>query len=211
MFKKRLVRNNRQQVRAKWSGEEADMDDTFFKKRDPKIRKCTGGPKLRACPFGATSNQIALEEEMTSAALPPDAYVTVEPKPVRAKSVLPTVFVDYQPDVCKEYKLTGYCGYGDNCKFLHIRESYAASWQIDKESDFKNVVQQEPKACEPPQPKLDDKCNLCKSSSNLVRMSCNHISCQSCFLECMRQSPLCPQCKRDTGGHARMYQPAKKE
>lgn len=28
---------------------------------------------------------------------------------------------DYQPDVCKDYKDSGYCGYGDSCKFLHDR------------------------------------------------------------------------------------------
>eukprot|EP01126_Amoeba_proteus_P016158 TRINITY_DN1741_c0_g1_i7.p1 TRINITY_DN1741_c0_g1~~TRINITY_DN1741_c0_g1_i7.p1 ORF type:complete len:155 (-),score=31.54 TRINITY_DN1741_c0_g1_i7:595-1059(-) len=28
---------------------------------------------------------------------------------------------DYQPDICKDWKETGYCGYGDSCKFLHDR------------------------------------------------------------------------------------------
>merc|ERR1739848_694233 len=28
---------------------------------------------------------------------------------------------DYQPDICKDYKETGYCGYGEACKFLHDR------------------------------------------------------------------------------------------
>ncbi|KAG5565988.1 hypothetical protein RHGRI_001798 [Rhododendron griersonianum] len=28
---------------------------------------------------------------------------------------------DYQPDICKDYKETGYCGYGDACKFIHDR------------------------------------------------------------------------------------------
>jgi RING finger protein 113A len=30
-----------------------------------------------------------------------------------------TCRMDYQPDVCKDYKETGYCGYGDSCKFMH--------------------------------------------------------------------------------------------
>ena len=35
-----------------------------------------------------------------------------------------TVRFDYQPDICKDYKETGYCGYGDNCKFMHDRGDY---------------------------------------------------------------------------------------
>eukprot|EP00842_Homolaphlyctis_polyrhiza_P006175 jgi/Hompol1/6559/HPOL_000749-RA len=42
---------------------------------------------------------------------------------------------DYQPDICKDYKETGYCGYGDSCKFMHDRSDYKAGWQIDKDWD----------------------------------------------------------------------------
>lgn len=42
---------------------------------------------------------------------------------------------DYQPDICKDYKNTGYCGYGDSCKFLHDRGDYKPGWQIEKEWD----------------------------------------------------------------------------
>lgn len=40
---------------------------------------------------------------------------------------------DYQPDICKDYKETGYCGFGDSCKFLHDRSDYKAGWEIDRE------------------------------------------------------------------------------
>lgn len=33
--------------------------------------------------------------------------------------------VDYERDVCKDFLLNGYCGFGDSCKFLHYREEYA--------------------------------------------------------------------------------------
>lgn len=29
-----------------------------------------------------------------------------------------------QPDICKDYKETGFCGFGDSCKFLHDRSDY---------------------------------------------------------------------------------------
>ncbi|CAJ2659729.1 unnamed protein product [Trifolium pratense] len=40
---------------------------------------------------------------------------------------------DYQPDICKDYEETGYCGYGDSCKFMHDRGDYKSGWQMDKE------------------------------------------------------------------------------
>ncbi len=39
--------------------------------------------------------------------------------------------VDYQPDVCKDFKETGVCGFGDSCKYLHDRSDYKSGWQIE--------------------------------------------------------------------------------
>jgi RING finger protein 113A len=44
-----------------------------------------------------------------------------------------TIAVDYQMDICKDYKESGYCGFGDSCKFLHDRSDYKAGWQLDSE------------------------------------------------------------------------------
>ncbi|GAB4844587.1 hypothetical protein Ancab_037986 [Ancistrocladus abbreviatus] len=40
---------------------------------------------------------------------------------------------DYQPDICKDYKETGYCGYGDACKFMHDQGDYKSGWQLEEE------------------------------------------------------------------------------
>lgn len=54
--------------------------------------------------------------------------------PLRAPSFLrATSRFDYQPDICKDYKETGFCGFGDSCKFLHDRSDYKAGWQLEKE------------------------------------------------------------------------------
>ncbi|ORM39588.1 RING finger protein [Babesia sp. Xinjiang] len=55
--------------------------------------------------------------------------------PVRGSmtNVRTTLRIDYQPDVCKDYKETGYCGFGDSCKFLHDRSDYKSGWQLENE------------------------------------------------------------------------------
>ncbi len=44
-----------------------------------------------------------------------------------------TATFDYQMDVCKDYKESGYCGFGDSCKFLHDRSDYKSGWQLESE------------------------------------------------------------------------------
>lgn len=54
--------------------------------------------------------------------------------PMRAPAHLrATVRWDYQPDICKDYKETGFCGFGDSCKFLHDRSDYKHGWQMEQE------------------------------------------------------------------------------
>ena len=41
--------------------------------------------------------------------------------PLRANTTIRvTSRFDYQPDVCKDYKDTGFCGFGDTCIFMHV-------------------------------------------------------------------------------------------
>ncbi|PFH35118.1 zinc finger (CCCH type) motif-containing protein [Besnoitia besnoiti] len=54
--------------------------------------------------------------------------------PVRGtNNVRMTMYVDYNPEICKDYKETGYCGFGNTCKFLHDRTDYKGGWQIERE------------------------------------------------------------------------------
>ena len=54
--------------------------------------------------------------------------------PIRAPAHLrATIRWDYQPDICKDYKETGFCGFGDSCKFLHDRSDYKHGWQLERE------------------------------------------------------------------------------
>jgi RING finger protein 113A len=51
--------------------------------------------------------------------------------------------MDYQPTVCKDYKETGFCGYGDACRFLHDRGNYRCGWQLENDWKEKKFGQQE--------------------------------------------------------------------
>ena len=56
--------------------------------------------------------------------------------PIRPSgNVRVTCRFDYQPDICKDYKETGFCGFGDSCIFLHDRGDYKSGWQLDQDWD----------------------------------------------------------------------------
>ena len=42
---------------------------------------------------------------------------------------------DYAPDICKDFKETGFCGFGDSCKFMHDRSDYKFGWQLEREME----------------------------------------------------------------------------
>ncbi|CDU19736.1 hypothetical protein YYC_05720 [Plasmodium yoelii 17X] len=59
--------------------------------------------------------------------------------PVRnsGANVRVTLRIDYEPCICKDYKETGYCGFGDTCIYLHDRSDYKSGWKIEQEYEAK--------------------------------------------------------------------------
>ncbi len=54
--------------------------------------------------------------------------------PIRAPSnIRLTTRVDYAAGICKDYKETGRCGFGDGCIFMHDRGDYKQGWELDLE------------------------------------------------------------------------------
>ena len=60
--------------------------------------------------------------------------------PMRASAHVRSTFImDYKPDICKDYKETGFCGYGDSCKFLHDRGGGLSFLFFKKDSGHVNL------------------------------------------------------------------------
>jgi len=133
--------------------------------------------------------------------------------------------IDYNPEICKDYKETGYCGYGDTCIFIHDRSNYKEGWQIEKEWEEKQKKMRERQrrqleglsvssdseydsgAEEEPGDDLPFACFVCRTNwSDLpsgvapVVTLCEHYFCEKCAMKSYRTDSACPTCKKPTRG-----------
>ncbi|XP_067004383.1 E3 ubiquitin-protein ligase RNF113A isoform X2 [Anabrus simplex] len=132
--------------------------------------------------------------------------------PIRAPAHLrSTVRWDYQPDICKDYKETGFCGFGDSCKFLHDRSDYKFGWQLEREMQEGTYGEADE---EPHKYEIDSdgddlpfKCFICRNSfKDPIITKCRHYFCEKCALENYRKSTRCYICNQQTHG---VFNPAK--
>lgn len=118
-----------------------------------------------------------------------------------------TIRTDYQPDICKDYKETGFCGFGDSCKFLHDRTDYKHGWQLDQEyakgeyvdeADDKYLIKDdEDDGVE--DDGIPRVCPVCHESyRDPIVTKCRHYFCSECAeSEC---SDKCFTCEQPTSG-----------
>lgn len=165
--------------------------------------------------------------------------------PVRSNnSTIRTVtIVDYQPDVCKDYKgasttrriailptslsffiaETGFCGFGDTCKFLHDRGTCASFMRClfviirgaDISYDIDLAGWQLDKLAANPQKRAEDASDDADSSDDDIPFACligrhaftdpivtrcGHYFCSSCAIKRFAKTPKCAACGAPTGG-----------
>lgn len=138
--------------------------------------------------------------------------------PLKAPTNIRTITVtDFAPDVCKDYKQTGFCGFGDSCKFLHAREDYKQGWELDKDWEIgakgkktrASGRKQHVGNDETDNQDDDDKalegipfaCILCKRPyAHPIVTKCGHYFCESCALQRYRKTPACAACGAGTSG-----------
>ena len=120
-----------------------------------------------------------------------------------------TVRWDYEPAICKDFKETGFCGFGDSCKFMHDRSDYKFGWQLEREMEDGTYGGDDDENYEisSDDEDLPFKCYLCKESfKDPISTKCKHYFCEKCALEHYRKSQRCAACGKNTGG---VFNPAK--
>ncbi|KAF8419700.1 hypothetical protein EV426DRAFT_700850 [Tirmania nivea] len=145
--------------------------------------------------------------------------------PLKAPTNVRTITVtDFAPDVCKDYKQTGFCGFGDSCKFLHAREDYAQGWQLDRDWEIKKKnpnakthYKTLENAANPLRPKEGETegdevdkelekipfaCVICKKEyKKPIVTKCGHYFCEECAIGRYRKkNPSCAICGGRTDG-----------
>ncbi|POW21740.1 hypothetical protein PSHT_02055 [Puccinia striiformis] len=108
--------------------------------------------------------------------------------------------VDYQPDVCKDYKETGYCGFGDTCKFLHDRGDYIMhGWQLDDAFNSRNNKTGPVESEE--EEEVPFACLICRQPfTDPIVTKCQHYFCSGCAIKRFAKTPKCFACGTPTGG-----------
>ena len=129
--------------------------------------------------------------------------------PVQAPSHLrATCRFDYSYGLCKDWKVSGYCGYGDSCIFVHDRSELKTGWELEKEWE-KDQEEKRKKALELSEKKNEEEteekeekekgCEKCGKEKEVSTL-CKHFFCYKCSMELLGKSMKCYVCGKDTKG-----------
>jgi len=135
--------------------------------------------------------------------------------PLRAPANLRvTSRFDYQQDICKDYKETGFCGFGDNCIYLHDRGNYKTGWELEREWEErqreraaalgKGEKREAASDGADPQDQSESNntCPICKLpfTAPVVKTLCDHRFCQRCAFAHHAKNRRCAVCGAQTRG-----------
>ncbi|EJD02649.1 uncharacterized protein FOMMEDRAFT_167841, partial [Fomitiporia mediterranea MF3/22] len=180
------------------AGDEAEA----LAERRNKKTKLNGDEEENGLDDGLYHGQNAYKSHLKKNQEVPKA-MRVGPQRNTSSTIRQVTIVDYQPDVCKDYKETGYCGFGDTCKFLHDRGTYLAGWQLDKlaENAKRNVGDSDSDSDTDSDDDIPFACLICrKPYTDPVVTRCGHYFCSACAIKRFAKTPKCIACGTATGG-----------
>ena len=196
---------------------DATKQSNWFDEKDE--RQLLGSSRHKKAAVPSTQDEDANSSGNYKGASAYQSYISKNPNapskqvgPVKAPTNIRTITVtDFAPDVCKDYKQTGFCGFGDSCKFLHAREDYKQGWELDRDWEVggkKGSTSKKGQAGgedEDDEDKLLEKipfaCIICKEPyKNPIVTKCGHYFCEACALARYRKNPNCAACGSGTNG-----------
>lgn len=128
--------------------------------------------------------------------------------PIRATQYMrSSVRWDYAPDICKDYKETGFCTFGDSCKFMHDRSDYKHGWEIERDWEEGKLVESKDDeflvTSSEDEEELPFACHICREEfKSPVMTKCQHYFCEKCAMEKCRTK--CVVCGQKTFGQLTM-------
>lgn len=171
--------------------EEATKVDTLHQELIEKERKAKMHTPEEVAVDGEYKGQKAYANFMPTKSK--STMDKIGPKKTSSNIRSTTVF-DFARDECKDYKQTGFCGYGDSCKFVHHRDDFKAGWKLNTDWD---LAKQDDKAKE--LEGIPFKCVICKDDyTSPIKTKCGHYFCENCFLQRCKTATSCIICGKDT-------------
>ena len=96
---------------------------------------------------------------------------------------------------------TGYCGFGDTCKFLHDRGTYLAGWQLDKLAANPQPAANDEASDTDSDEEIPFACFICRNPyTDPVATRCGHYFCSACAIKRFSKTPKCAACGAPTAG-----------
>lgn len=136
--------------------------------------------------------------------------------PMRAPSnIRVTCRFDYAQGICKDYKETGRCGFGDGCIFMHDRGDYKTGWELEaewkkeqlekekliREGRYKEINSDDEEYQIKNEDEMDLICPICEHEFVApIVTNCGHYFCEKCAVKNYEKNPKCFVCYKKVYG-----------